>query len=159
MVCPTQSGVDEGGNSGRPPIHLFSTFRRKTSPFKRQEWRPLNCCSRRCAAVAPTLSIYLASETRSWTGCSAVELNGVHAPSHWVGSRPLTLRARWPPRWVVAPSGPHSKSGTCAPRRRHAAVRREAMGSLCASSLCRSSVLGTCLCSACVVSPSSVPEW
>ena len=79
-----------------------------TSPFKRQEWLPLNCCSRGGAAVASTLSTCLASESRSWTGCSVVELNGVRAPSHWLGSRPLRLRARWPSRWVVAHNGPHS---------------------------------------------------
>ena len=107
LVCPAHSGVDEGGNSGIP-FYSSSHFCVDTSPFKREEWLPLNCCSRGGAAVASTLSTCLASESRSWTGCSVVELNGVRAPSHWFGSRPLRLRARWPSRWVVAHNGPHS---------------------------------------------------
>ena len=63
-----------------------------TSADGRRAWH--NCCSRGGAAVASTLSTCLASESRSWTGCSVVELSGVRAPCHWLGSRPLALRAR-----------------------------------------------------------------
>eukprot|EP00964_Phaeocystis_antarctica_P131841 scaffold95833_cov65-Phaeocystis_antarctica.AAC.1 len=84
----------QGGNSGIPFYCSRANFCVDTSPFKREEWLPLNCCSRGGAAVASTLSTCLASESRSWAGCSVVELNGVRAPSHWLGSRPLILRGR-----------------------------------------------------------------
>jgi len=127
-----------------------------TSPFKRQEWLPLNCCSRGGAAVASTLSTCLASESRSWTGCSVVELNGVRAPRHWLGSRPLTLRARWPSRWVVAHNGPRSKwelrtqAQPCGRK-----TRSDGLSLIARTSAL---VLGTCVRRWCGVSPSSVPE-